>query len=393
MNVLTSTLLALLLIVSGTVPAGAATASTGQGEVYAGTHVEFETSGDAIVDYTVNGETVLQSITVQSRSTAERRGDVRAGIGLSAVTQLSGAAVSLDSRTEVSATVTAESGASMRAHDNSRGILVVRSGGESQYVTVNVSSSTQTDRESDKRVVVTTEDGTTGTFVVVGDGEVTVNDRGNVSASVEGDGALVFRSYPDGRDDDDRREEQLISEGKAAAEVHVMQKSEEGSEFVADVVRYSEDTTVEVTQKTAGTVTMTAERSQSRGKIVITSVSERAIGSVEDLRVTVDGEAAVEASSYSELESAIDNGDASKFLVRQQSSARASTDVLVAVDHFSQREITLSEDSDGSDGSDSTGSDGDGDNRTTDAQGPGFGPIGVLFALVATVALTLARRR
>jgi len=282
----------------------------------------------------------------------------------------------------------------MEAHDNSRGILVVRSGGDSQYVTVNVSSSSQAKSEGDQRVVVSSDDGTQGTFIIVGDGEVTVNEQGNLSADLESDDRLVFRSYSEGRTEEDEQEEQLISDGQAAAEVYVMESSEQGNEFAADVVQYSEDTTVEVTQQSEGTVRMTADRSQDQGKVIITSLSEQAISSVEDLQVTVDGEAATEASSYSDLESAI-GSDSSKFLVRQQSSAQASADVLVAVNQFSTREITMSEDGDGSDGSgtDGTdGSDGDGGQETTDADGPGFGPIAALIALVAVAALAAFRR-
>ncbi|SEP15806.1 hypothetical protein SAMN04487948_11761 [Halogranum amylolyticum] len=215
MNTTRVVLLIVCLVVSSTVPVGA-TAATQQGEAYAGTHIEFETASSAIVDYSVNGETILQSVKVQSQSNAQSQGDVRAGVGLSALTELSGAELSLNSQTEVSATVTAESGATMQAHDNSRGILVVRSGDNSQYVTVNVSRSSQAESENDQRVVVTTEDGTKVTFIVVGDGEVTVNEQGNVSANHGSDGTLVFRSYPEGRDDNDQKQEQLISEGKAA---------------------------------------------------------------------------------------------------------------------------------------------------------------------------------
>jgi PGF-CTERM protein len=396
MKSIETALVVALLIASSTLPAGAAAAATQEGEAYAGAHVEFETASNAIVDYSVNDETLFESVKVQSQSNAESQGDVRAGVELTAVTELTGSALSLDSQTEVSATVTAESGAQMQAHDNSRGILVVRSGGDSQYVTVNVSSAAEADSKSDQRVVVTTEDGTKGTFLVVGDGEVTVNEQGNVSANLGSEGTLVFRSYPEGRDDGDQRQEQLISEGKAAAEVYVMESSEQRSEFAADVVQYSEDTTVEVTQQTRGTVTMTAERSQEQGKIIITSVSEQAISSAEDLQVTVDGEAAAQASSYSELESAANNGDTSRFLVRQQSSAQASADVLVAVNHFSTREITMSDDSNdsgGSNGSDTDESDGAGDQETTGADGPGFGPVVALIALAAVAALGLARRR
>ena len=385
----------LLLVASSALPIGAATAAAQQGEAYAGTHVEFETTNDAIVDYSVNGNTVFQSVKVQSQSTAENQGSVRAGVGLSAVTGITGAALSLDSETEVSATVTAESGASTKAHDNSRGPLVVRSGGDSQYVTVNVSSSSQAENEGDQRVVVSSDDETQGTFIVVGDGEVTVNEQGNVSADLESDDKLVFRSYSEGRSEEDEQEEQLISDGQAAAEVYVMESREQGSEFAADVIQYSEDTTVEVTQQSEGTVRMTADRSQDQGKIIITSVSGQAISSVEDLQVTVDDEAAAEASSYSDLESAI-GSDSSKFLVRQQSTAQASADVLISVNHFSTREVTMSEAGDGSDdsGTDGTdGSDGDGGQETTDTDSPGFGPVAALIALVAVAALAVARRR
>ena len=403
MALIRTVLVVSLLVASGALPTGTAAATTQQSEAYAGTHIEFETTSEAIANYSVNGNTVFESMKVQSQSGAESRGDVQAGVGLSAVTSITGAALSLESQTEASATVTAESGATMEAHDNSRGILVVRSDGESQYVTVNVSGSAETESESDQRVVVTNENGAEGTFIVVGDGEVTINDQGNVSANLESNGKLVFRSYSDGRNEDDERKEQLISEGKAAAEVYVMQKSEQGGELAADVVEYGEGTTVEVTQQTEGTVQMTADRSQQEGKIIITSVSEQAISSVEDLQVTVDGEAAAEASSYSDLEGAI-GSDTSKFLVRQQSSAQASADVLVAVNQFSTREITMSEDGSDSEDSDGSGSDStdssdegttatDEDRGTTATNGPGFGPVVALSALVAVVVLALARRR
>ena len=403
MALIRTVLVVSLLIASGALPTGTAAATTQQSEAYAGTHIEFETTSEAIANYSVNGNTVFESMKVQSQSGAESRGDVQAGVGLSAVTSITGAALSLESQTEASATVTAESGATMEAHDNSRGILVVRSDGESQYVTVNVSGSAETESESDQRVVVTNENGAEGTFIVVGDGEVTINEQGNVSANLESNGKLVFRSYSDGRNEGDEQKEQLISEGKAAAEVYVMQKSEQGGELAADVVQYGEGTTVEVTQQTEGTVQMTADRSQQEGKIIITSVSEQAISSVEDLQVTVDGEAAAEASSYSDLEGAI-GSDTSKFLVRQQSSAQASADVLVAVNQFSTREITMSEDGSDSEDSDGSGSDNtdssdeemtatDEDRGTTATNGPGFGPVVALSALVAVAALALARRR
>ncbi|WP_313693449.1 PGF-CTERM sorting domain-containing protein [Halorarum halobium] len=206
----------------------------------------------------------------------------------------------------------------------------------------------------------------------------------------------MFRSYPDERSQQDERQERLIADGTATAEVYVMSAAESGSEsggeLATDVVTYGEDTTVEVTERSEGTVEMTVERSKEQGKVLITSVSEEAISSAEDVQVTVDGEAAARASSYGELESAANGGDTSKFLVQQSSSAEASADVLVAVNHFSSREVAMSEGGNGSDtgsGGDGSSDGGSGDGSTT--TGPGLGVTAGVLALLS-VAL-LARRR
>ena len=117
----------------------------------------------------------------------------------------------------------------------------------------------------------------------------------------------------------------------------------------------------------------------------------------------VDGEAAAEASSYSELESATEGGDSSKFLVRQSASAEASADVLVALNHFSERDVTMSDDggsgtddtdSDSSDGTDGDDSDRDGsDDTDTSSPGqPGFGVGIAVIALLAAAALAIRNR-
>ena len=402
-----------LLVVAGSaVPAAAATPTqqstqaptAQQSSAYAGTHVAFETTADAVVDYSVNNDTVIDSMSVQSQGTAEGQGDTTLDAGLSGVTSVNAAAVSLDTRTDLGATVTTDSDATIATHDNERGILVVSSGNNDQYVMVNVSSETEAERESDDRVVVTTDDGTEGTFIVAGDGAVTVNERGNLSANLTEDSSLVFRSYPDGRDDGDRQTEQLIANGTAAAEVTVMETGEDGSELAADVANYSQDTSVEVTESAEGTVNMTATRTQEDGRVVITSVSEQAISATEDLRVTVDGEAAVEASSYSELESATNGGENSRFLVSQRSEAEASADVFVALNHFSSRDISMQSDdtatADSEDGDESTDNDGQtmtGSNTTADAEttsggnGPGFGALGALLAIVGALAIAVRR--
>jgi len=172
-------LAAVLLLVSS---AGIGAVAAQDTKAYSGTNVTFETENGAVVDYAVDGQTMIDSIETQSQSRVESESSVEADASLSAVTEISGSGLSVDSTTQTSASVTAESGAKMTAHDNEHGILVIRPGEESQYVTANLSSSTAAEQESESRVVVTREDGTKGAFIVVGDGEVTVNEAGNVSA-------------------------------------------------------------------------------------------------------------------------------------------------------------------------------------------------------------------
>ena len=380
----TAVLLAVLVAASAVTGSAAAAATSGQGSTamtdaqdgsaYAGTHVSFDVRDDAVVNYAVGGDTALDSVTVQSES--ETSGSVGAGVDLSAVTNVRGSALSLRSDVDVSAEISTEGAASMSAHDNDHGILVVKAGGEDQVVVANVSSGATAERKSDSRVEVTTANGTEGTFIVVGNGSVTVNEAGDVSADLDGDSRLVFRAYPDEKSEQSEQTEEYIASGKATGEVYVEQRD---GEVVADTVSYSEDTAIEAEQSAEDTVSVAVDRAQEEGKIVVTSVSEAAVGSVSDLAVTVDGEAAAEASSYSELESAI-GGDSSKYVVEQSSSADAKADVYVAVNHFSERQIEMT-------GSETTESGDDGGETGGDT--PGFGVAAALVAVLAAALYAL----
>ena len=160
---------------------------------------------------------------VQSQSEAQSQGSFDGNANLSSVVDFTGAGLSMqgEADAETSATVTAESGATMRAHDSSKGILVVTAGEESQYVGVNLSSETETESESDSRVVVTTDDGQKGAFIVVGNGSVAVNGNENVTAELESESTLVFQAYGEERTEDDESQEEMIANGTAAAEVYV----------------------------------------------------------------------------------------------------------------------------------------------------------------------------
>ncbi|MFC7204568.1 PGF-CTERM sorting domain-containing protein [Haloferax namakaokahaiae] len=366
-----------VVLVTAAVPVGsvAAQQSSTDSSTYAGTHVSFETNENAVTNYSVGGETVLQSVSTSSRAEA----GIGLDVGLSAVTDIDASALSLETTTETSATVRADSGATVSAHDNPKGTLVVAAGDESQYVTANLSGASNAEQVDDSRVVVE-NDGRTGTFIVVGDGDVTVNEDGNVSANLAEDSRLVFRSYDGERTAEDERAEELIANGSAAAEVYVM---EANGSTVTDTVTYDEHTTVETAKDANDTVTMTVNRSVHEGAIVMTTVSEEALAATDDLSVTVDGEAAVEAESYSELQSAANGGDNSAYLV-QETSADAESNVYVAVNHFSERQVTMTN---GDAGSEQTTD----ETSSSSSSAPGFG-VGVSVVALAGAAL-LARRQ
>ncbi|ELZ03904.1 hypothetical protein [Natrialba asiatica] len=391
MNRLSAVVLAVLVVASfpATAVAGGASASDesnanlarGQAnaDAYTGTHVEFETAADSVVDYRVDGEQVFENVTVASRNDAEDGTSGSAGADLSAAVDLEGIGIDLDVRSETRAEIATESSASLTAHDTDRGILTVDAGEESQSVVLNLSgeSNAEAAQESDARVLVETDD-RTGALIVVGDGNVTVAEQGTVTADLESDSTLVFRSYADGeRTDEAEAQERLIAEGVATAEVYA---DERDGERVADVATYGQDIAVDTATDASDRIELTAERAHGEGTVVITSLSEAALAAGEsaaDLSVTVDGEAAAKASSYSELEGGI--GEEPRYMVTQSSDASAAADVLIAVDHFSERELTIRS-------ADEDGSGSDGDDEAGDDSLPGFGVVTGLVAVLVGVA-------
>lgn len=367
-------------------PATAAAANQ-EGSAYAGSHVTFDAESDALVDYRVDGRTMMESVRVQSQSETESNLGVGASASASAVTDITGAALSVDSSARASATAESESGATLEAHDNGHGSLVVSANDEAQYVEVGVTGDASAEQSGDGRLVVTTGDGTEQAYVVAGDGNVTINDEGNVTAALEQDSRLVVRSYPNDRTSDDDEQESMIADGTAAASVYLMQ---EGGEAVTDTVDYGQETTVEVSERSANRVDMTVSRTASEGKVVIVSASEEAFEAADDVQVSVDGEAAAEASSHAELRQAADgDSDSSRYVVTQSSSAEAAADVAIAVDHFSERDVTVESGSDSAtDTATATESDGSNDDQpSTSESGPGFGILAALSALAGVAGI------
>lgn len=402
-----------MLLVSAIAPV-TALAGTADQQAYAGSHVEFDTKSNAVVDYTVDGKQTVESMRVQSQSDAGSSVGLDGSADLDAAADIVGAALSLQAETDASASLTTESGASIEAHDNGRGSLVVTADESSQYVALNVSDD-DTEQVSDQRVVYETEDGATATALVVGEGNVSVTDDGNLTAAVAEDSRLVVRSYTEGRTDGDETEERMIVNETAAASVYVMAQ---GEERVTDTVTYGQNTTVDVAQRTEGRVDMTVNRTAHEGRVVVTHVSDETFESADDVAVAVDGDAAASASSYTELRQAASGGETSKYMVEQSSAASADADatVLVGINHFSTRDVTMtdsdsdtsssdtdtpsddsdtsSDDSDtSSDDSESSNDDSSDDVGTSSGNGPGFGGAAVLLALISMTGLSVARRR
>ncbi|WP_276299884.1 PGF-CTERM sorting domain-containing protein [Halorussus lipolyticus] len=347
----------LVLVVTASIAPSAVAGTTASkmtkqtpGEAYAGTHVSFDAESKAVTDYAVHGETMLDSVRVQSASEVEDGGLADIGASLSAVTEIEGAGLSLGATTTTEARVSAEGSATITAHDNGHGVLVVAAGDQSDYVVADLPSGAEASAESDAQVAVTTENGTEGTLLVVGEGNVTVNDEDDVTARLGDDARLVLRSYPEGKDDGDEKQEDLLVQGEAKAEAYVMvengsdasESADDDERVVVDTISYGENTTVETTESAEDEVTLAVNRTTHEGTILVTSVSEQALNATEGLEVAVDGESAVEARTYSQLRSAV-GSDQSRYVVESagSASASASADVLIAVNHFSERTVSM----------------------------------------------------
>lgn len=410
---------AAMLVVAAVVPAsGAAAATQEQNDAYAGTHVAFDARADAVTNYTVGGATVFDSLRVESAGSGSSDGSTEGGLGtdigasLSAAADVSGSAISLSTsaNAEAAATVTAESGATLRVHDTPNGNLVVASNDGAQVLRANVSDGATASTAGDSRVVVESGDAT-GVFVAVGNASVTTSDDGDVVARVGEDGRIVLRAYGEGeeRTESDREAEELIADGTATAELYL---SGEAGEESASVVRYDGNTTVTVAERSAEGATFAVERSVSEGAVVLASVSGAAANGSDSLEVTVDGEAAARVESASELRAAANGGERSAYAIADGGAeADASTDVYVALNHFSERTVTMRSAGDASSTTTAETTDDAGTTETTAADGeetassaenenetetassmPGFGATATLVAL-AGAALVAARRR
>jgi len=385
----------LLLVASAAAPVSAASGNA-NGHAYAGSNVTFDAQDSAMANYTVDGHTVVQRLGVQSTSKASSSGSLDVGananVDLGTLTDVDFASISVGARTETGARVTTESGATVTANDDDHGVLVVDSGGKSQVVVANVSADASASASGENRVTVTSGDGTETTFVAVGNASVDVNENGDVASQVGANGKLVARTYPQGKTKADEHAEEYVASGLAVGEAYATAGANASGDAATSTVTYANDTTIEAAQTGESTVNVTVDRTAHQGKVVVTTVSKDAVGSLDDVSVTVDGEAAVEASSYADLESAV-GSDHAAYVVKQQTEGQAT--VFVAFNHFSTHtasisganaDQTTSSTSETSSSSSSSTSDG----STSSGSSPGFGLVAGAGALLAFAAF--ARR-
>ena len=405
-----SVILTAVLVVS-LIGAAAAPAATQEAEAegYSGAFIEFETANAAVNDYTVNGQVVVDSLRVQSAGEAGGSGEggVGVGVGADSTVSIDGAAVQSQSSGSARASVAFESGAQLEANDNRRGVVRITADGGDQVVQANVSGDAS--QEGDGRVVVSGDDGAQGTFIVVGEGNISASGDGQVTAAVGEGGQVVYRQYDGERSDSEQQQEQFIQDGTAAAELFVRGAADseggsDGGDNETSVVTYDGDTSAEVTSRSESQINATVERTQQQGKVVIVTVAESAVQSAESLEVLIDGEAAAQANSYGEIQQSAEEGDEPRYLVRQSSSAEAAVDVVVGIDGFSERQLSIQDANDGGESTptegmdDGNGTDGDGETDTdgddgSSGDGPGFGALAGLVALAAALVAAATRRR
>jgi len=402
-----SAILTAVLVVSLIGAAAAPAATQGaEAEGYSGAFIEFETADAAVNDYTVSGQVVVDSLRVQSAGEAGGEGGVGVGVGADSSVSIDGAAVQSQNNAGARASVAFESGAELEANDNRRGVVRITADGGDQVIQANVSGDAS--QEGDGRVVVSGDDGAQGTFIVVGEGNVSANGDGQVTAAVGEGGQVVYRQYDGERSDSEQQQEQLIQDGTAAAELFVRGAADseggsDGGDNETSVVTYDEDTSAEVTSRSESQINATVDRTQQQGKVVVVTVAESAVQSAESLEVLIDGEAAAQADSYGEVQQSAEEGDEPRYLVRQSSSAEAAVDVVVGIDGFSERQLSIQDADDGEStptnmGNGDNETDGDGETDTdgddgSSADGPGFGALAALIALTAALVAAAARRR
>lgn len=377
----------LVLLVAGCAPAGGQVTV----EPYDGRYVSLDLTDSAVVEYALGGDAVAASIRAES---AERLGT---DADLSNLTNLEGGVFDDQQVGETAATMTTPT-AQLQAHDNPYGVFTIQPMDEPQYVRIELPRGAEVSDEDNDTVTYRTGNGTAVSLLLVGEGEVAVEED-NVLARLASESQLVLRVSPNGEDEDFAGQNQLVADGRVLGEVYVIERD---PDVVTDTVVYDPGTTVEGSQADESSIDVLVERQVSDGGVVIAGASDSIVPAGE-VNVTVDGEPAERADSYDELANAL-GGDRSRFVVAGPDVTDV-TSVAVAIDEFpdSSQRIVVSNGPATADGEDQQDGEGDGqqdgdqqegDGQQDDGGGvdqPGFGTLAAVIGLL--VAALLARWR
>jgi len=359
-------LVATLLVVSMAAPAAVTPAAADEHE-YDGKHVSFDIKPNGIAEYSVNNETLFSS--VKTRAASEPAVDVGAGVDASAIAGFEGAGIEATSTTTAAARFRTENGAQVAAHDTERGHLTIHATEQRTLVQINMSDPVGTTPEGS--VIVVGGATQVGSVFVVGEGNLSITEEGNIVADLPRGSGLVFRSNGDNRTTQDQATERLIERGSAAGEVYVSQRN---GEVVADTVQYDTDISVEVAQYEDGFVEVGVNRTTEQGTIVIMEVSKKLIEDPGDTAVRVSGTKATRVDTHAELRRSLGKGEPT-YKVSRATTGQANAAILVAIDSFSGQTVIIEERQESTAVEEST---------------PGFG---VSVALLAMLTVTLAARR
>ncbi|MFB6236347.1 MAG: PGF-CTERM sorting domain-containing protein [Halopenitus sp.] len=359
-------LVATLLVVSMAAPAAVTPAAAGEHE-YDGKHVSFDIKSNGIAEYSVNNETLFSSVKTQAAS--EAAVDVGAGVDASAIAGFEGAGLEATSTTTAAARFRTENGAQVAAHDTERGHLTIHATEQRTLVQINMSDPVGTTPKGTLIVVGGAKQ--VGSVFIVGEGNLSITEEGNIVADLHKGSGLVFRSNGENRTTQDQATERLIERGAAAGEVYV---SKRNGEVVADTVQYDTDISVEIAQYEKGFVEVAVNRTTEKGTIVIMEVSKKLIEDPGAASVRVSGTEATRVDTHAELRRSLGKGEPT-YKVSQATTSQANAAVLVAIDSFSRQTVVIEERQ---------------ESTPVEESAPGFG---VSAALLAMLTATLAARR
>lgn len=195
-------------------------------------------------------------------------------------------------------------------------------------------------------------------------GQVFVQTQASVSAAAKAAAQASARAQASAE-----ASAEAAAEARAAL---VAAAQAEGSVTTSITASYYNDVQL-VTAATKSRVDVTVSSTVSAGKTIIVSLDKATISGMAqgNAEILVDGQAAVQASSYADILNPSDDGGASEYFVL---AGEAGTQVLVSIPHFSTRVVTL---------------------RATPVEGPSAFMYATVFlgALIAAETVYLIRRR